>query len=77
MVKVLLFAKFQEAAGRDSVEIEAAGQPVKHVKSVLKENYGLLDLDQATVAVNEEYTNMDTELKDGDTVAFIPPVSGG
>ncbi|MYL32251.1 molybdopterin converting factor subunit 1 [Pontibacillus yanchengensis] len=77
MVKVLLFAQFQEAAGRESVEIDAAGHPVSHVKSVLKENYGILELDDANVAVNEEYTNMSTELKDGDTVAFIPPVSGG
>ncbi|MFC0524795.1 molybdopterin converting factor subunit 1 [Pontibacillus salicampi] len=77
MVKVLLFAQFQEAAGRESVEIDAAGQPVSHVKSVLKENYGLLELDHAKVAVNEEYTDMDRELQDGDTVAIIPPVSGG
>ncbi len=77
MVKVLFFAQFQEAAGTESVDVDAAGQPVSHVKSILKENYGLLDLDNATVAVNQEYTDMDTELKEGDTVAFIPPVSGG
>jgi len=77
MVKVLLFAQFQEAAGTESVDVDAAGQPVGHVKSILKENYDLLDLDNATVAVNQEYTGMDTELKEGDTVAFIPPVSGG
>lgn len=77
MVKVLLFAQFQEAAGRESVDVDAAGQPVEHVKSILKENYGLLDLDAATVAVNQEYTDKNTELKEGDTVAFIPPVSGG
>ena len=77
MVKVLLFAQFQEAAGTESVDVDAAGKQVDHVKSILKENYNLLELDNATVAVNQEYVDMDTELKEGDTVAFIPPVSGG
>jgi len=77
MVKVLLFAQFQEAAGTESVDVDAAGKQVDHVKSILKENYNLLELDNATVAVNQEYVDMNTELKEGDTVAFIPPVSGG
>lgn len=29
------------------------------------------------VAINEEYTSMETELSDGDEVVFIPPVAGG
>jgi molybdopterin converting factor subunit 1 len=28
-------------------------------------------------AVNEEYASFDRHLKDGDEVAFLPPVSGG
>ena len=28
-------------------------------------------------AVNFDYARMDTELRDGDEVAFLPPVSGG
>jgi len=29
------------------------------------------------IAVNEEYASSDQVLKEGDTVAIIPPVSGG
>jgi molybdopterin converting factor small subunit len=28
-------------------------------------------------AVNEEYSRLSTLLRDGDEVAFLPPVSGG
>lgn len=29
------------------------------------------------IAVNREFADMETELREGDEVAFIPPVSGG
>ena len=29
------------------------------------------------LAVNMEYESLDSELKDGDEISFIPPVSGG
>jgi molybdopterin synthase sulfur carrier subunit len=33
--------------------------------------------DNLLCAVNMEYVNMDTAIKDGDEVAFFPPVTGG
>jgi molybdopterin synthase sulfur carrier subunit len=77
MVNVLFFAELQEAAGREKVSLQADGLTVKELKEKILSEYALNQLDQAMIAVNEEYASADAVLKTGDTVAFIPPVSGG
>jgi molybdopterin synthase catalytic subunit/molybdopterin converting factor small subunit len=69
---VRLFAGLRERAGWSQKEIDAA--TVGEVWSKLglgNEPDGLL------YAVNKEYAPKDKQLADGDTVALIPPVSGG
>src|SRR5205809_1889611 len=71
-VHVRLFAGLRERAGWSSREIEAS--TVAEVWPALglgAEPPGLL------YAVNREYADRDWELRDGDEVALIPPVSGG
>ena len=71
-VHVRLFAGLRERAGWSSREIEAA--TVADVWPALglgEEPQGLL------YAVNREYAERGRELRDGDEVALIPPVSGG
>jgi MoaE-MoaD fusion protein len=71
-VTVKLFAGLRERAGWSSREIEAA--TVGEVWAALRlgeEPEGLL------YAVNREYARRDRELREGDEVALIPPVSGG
>ena len=71
-VVVRLFAGLRERAGWSSREVEA--ETVADVWPVLglgEEPAGLL------YAVNREYAERDRELRDGDEVALIPPVSGG
>lgn len=77
MIEVLFFAELQEQAGTEKVTIDAEGITVKQLKDEYLKEYNLLTIDQAMIAVNEEYTEEDTILKKGDVVAFIPPVSGG
>ena len=71
-VTVRLFAGLRERAGWAQKEIDAAT-----VGDVWRE----LDLgdepDGLLYAVNRQYAEKQTELADGDTVALIPPVSGG
>ena len=71
-VTVRLFAGLRERAGWSRREIEASR--VGDVWAALglgEEPEGLL------YAVNREYAGREQELRDGDEVALIPPVSGG
>jgi MoaE-MoaD fusion protein len=71
-VTVRLFAGLRERAGWSQKEIDA--DTVADVWSKL----GLGDEpDGLLYAVNKEYAPKDTALAEGDTVALIPPVSGG
>jgi molybdopterin synthase catalytic subunit/molybdopterin converting factor small subunit len=71
-VHVRLFAGLREHAGWSSREVEAA--TVSDVWPAL----GLGDEPEGLLyAVNREYAERDRELRDGDEVALIPPVSGG
>ncbi|WP_173916958.1 molybdopterin converting factor subunit 1 [Halobacillus sp. Marseille-Q1614] len=77
MNKILFFAGLQEKAGKESVEVEVSGQTVYQVKELLEKEYGLTDIHEAMTAVNEELAANDVIIKEKDTVAFLPPVSGG
>jgi molybdopterin synthase catalytic subunit/molybdopterin converting factor small subunit len=71
-VTVRLFAGLRERAGWSRREIDAA--TVGDVWPAL----GLGDEPEGLLyAVNREYAGRERELRDGDEVALIPPVSGG
>jgi sulfur-carrier protein len=76
MNKIKLFAHLRESAGQEEIELEAAGKTINELKAILTEAYHL-NLETVMTAVNEEFA-LDHELiKEGDVIAFIPPVSGG
>lgn len=77
MIDVLFFAELQDAVGSEKISVDAAGLTIAELKKNHLDSYNIATLDNAMVAVNEEYSQEDTILKEGDTVAFIPPVSGG
>ncbi len=72
-VHVRLFAGLREHAGWSERELEGVERvsDVWPALSLGEEPEGLL------YAVNREYAEPDQELRDGDEVALIPPVSGG
>lgn len=77
MIKVLLFAQLQEEIGKRALHLEANDWTVKQVKEHLQQQYPHALFQAAMAAVNEEYAFEEDIVKDGDTVAFLPPVSGG
>ena len=86
-VKILFFASAREAAGnisKTSVELtidEANTQSLRIKLATMYPNMAdmVRDEDNLTFALNEEYLTRGEilPLKDGDTVALIPPISGG
>lgn len=78
MIQVLLFAGLKDKVGSSSLRIKEENITIEELKRTHLGIYGAEELlQQSMVAVNEEYAEMDTILKTGDVVAFVPPVSGG
>lgn len=77
MVKVLLFAELQELIGHNELDLSIEETNVLQLKQRLEKDYPALNLNKVMTAVNEEYANDGDIIAAGDTVAFIPPVSGG
>lgn len=77
MITVLLFAHLREEFGSHQLKIEQTEVTVHQLKGWLKDNYHLQSLNQVMTAINEDFATEEDVVKDGDTVAFIPPVSGG
>jgi molybdopterin synthase sulfur carrier subunit len=76
-VTALLFAQFRVAAGRQRIEVELDGKAtVRSLAERLQRDLPL-DLRGALCAVDERYSDPDLALHGGETVAFLPPVSGG
>ncbi len=78
-IAVRYFAVLRDASGKSSEQVQVeAGASAGQVYSMLAERYGFpLGLSEVRVAVNDEFARPDQLLKAGDTLAFIPPVSGG
>ena len=79
-VKVLYFASCREIVGERQAEMELSeGATVSDlVTQVASEHPRFQELAKtAMVSVNQEYVDPSHSLREGDEVAFIPPVSGG
>lgn len=83
MIRVQLFASVREALGTSTTELTAEGiVEVNDVLQKLVAAHGelweqILLQEKVLMAVNQEIANRHTAVKDGDEVAFFPPVTGG
>ena len=77
-IKVKYFASLRESLGRDEDELEIENEPM-----TVAELWEKVARDEKTLpqnvltAINMEYVKADATIRDGDEVAFFPPVTGG
>ncbi|OKO49159.1 molybdopterin converting factor subunit 1 [Pseudomonas sp. BTN1] len=78
-INVLFFARYAEAVGFDSLEMEGEFSTVDAVRLALASDPEFAVLNEASLmcARNEELCSLDEPVQAGDEVAFFPPVTGG
>ena len=79
-VTIRLFARLRELAGASELARDVPdGATASDAWSVVVREFPPMAEYSRTVAcaVNEEYARLSAPLREGDEVAFLPPVSGG
>ena len=80
LVTIRLFARLRELAGRaEFTQVLPDDATVRSAwEALVRECPGLGEYGPSlSAAVNADYARFTAPLKDGDEVAFLPPVSGG
>lgn len=73
-IQVKFFASLRDKLGKADIELDAA-KDTAEAWALATDNAPRPD--NILVAVNLDYARFDTPVKDGDEVAFFPPVTGG
>lgn len=81
MIKVLFFAQVRELVGTDSLTLDSQATTVEALRQQLAaqgSRWALaLEEGKLLTAVNQTLVEPSHAIKDGDEVAFFPPVTGG
>ncbi len=87
MINIIFFSKYREQMGLSSLALEQGDiLSVADLIKRLKQQYPTktaffadhsLSQNKLLIAVNQEITTAQASIKDGDEIAFFPPVTGG
>tara|TARA_R110000851_G_scaffold280754_1_gene434072 strand:- start:38507 stop:38755 length:249 start_codon:yes stop_codon:yes gene_type:complete len=82
MIQVLFFAQIRELLGSAKVEHTAenidTAETLRAALAATDDKWAkVLASDKLLVAINQTMSQWDSPVKDGDEVAFFPPVTGG
>ena len=77
-IHIQYYALLKEQRGQSEETLETAAGTLEELFEELNGTYHFsLGKDRLKAAINDEMTAWSTQLKDKDTVVFIPPVAGG
>ncbi len=77
-VKLKFFASFRMITGTSVTELQVPeGTTTGDLFEMVRSMYAGFDEKKVLYAVNGEYVGEEVGLKEGDAIAFFPPVSGG
>ena len=72
------FSFLRESRGISEEFLKTKASTAGDLYSELQDQYGFcLSKDSLKVSINDTFSSWQTELKAGDRIVFIPPVSGG
>jgi molybdopterin converting factor subunit 1 len=79
-IRVLFFASLADVSGMRETTVDAAAVTDAHsVFDIFVEKFPALEKYRASllIALNAEFARPESPVRDGDELAFFPPVSGG
>jgi molybdopterin converting factor subunit 1 len=77
-IKVRYFAAYRDETGVGSEKVNTgAGTPAELFAECSARHAGLQSYSAALVAINDEMSDWNASLREGDEVLFFPPVAGG
>ena len=78
-ITVLYFASLADKSHKGSEPLTlVTGTSLTELYNSLQDRYQFRQQPtELRVAINDEFASWDEAIKDGDTIAFIPPVAGG
>jgi MoaD family protein len=76
-VRVEYFAILREHVGKGGEDLETDAATADALFAELEDRYDFPKMSRMKVAINDEFSEWNAALADGDSVVFIPPVAGG